>query len=375
VTPLTGLPPFCRVVGAAHPTADSNIGFEVWIPDAAAWNGKYLQVGNGGFAGSIPYGALATALRRGYATAGIDDGHVAGGTNAAWALGHPEKIIDFGYRALKETTDNAKAIIAALTTTGPTRSYFFGCSDGGREALMEAQRFPQDFDGIIAGAPANFWTHLLAAAAWTQQALLETPASYIAPSKLPAVQAAALAACDHVEDGIQDGIVADPRDCNFDPAGLQCTVADTDACLTAPQVSALKKIYAGPRNPRTGELVHPGYEAGAEAPAASFPAWETGPSLAQIGAALLNQFSVNFFRYMVFDDPHASAVPVSAGRGAGPARRRHQRRAQLRVRRRRARIDSIAARARTRVTEARHDSFGARRALGGVGGHVGAPTF
>jgi feruloyl esterase len=300
--PLTGLPAFCRVVGASHPTSDSNIGFEVWIPSGADWNVKYLQVGNGGFAGSIPYGALANALRRGYATAGTDDGHVAGGTNATWALGHPEKIIDFGYRALKETTDSAKAIIAALTATHPHRSYFFGCSDGGREALMEAQRFPGDFDGIIAGAPANFWTHLLAAGAWTQQALLETPQSYIPPAKLPAVQAAALAACDLVEDGVQDSIVADPRDCHFDPTVLQCTGADSNACLTGPQVTALKKIYAGPHNPRTGELIHPGYEAGAEAPAASFTAWETGPSLASIGNALLNQFSVNFFRFMVFDD-------------------------------------------------------------------------
>jgi len=300
--PLTGLPAFCRVVGTSHPTADSNIGFEVWIPAGAAWNGKYLQVGNGGFAGSIPYGALGNALKRGYTAAGTDDGHVAGGTNAAWALGHPEKIIDFGYRALKETTDNAKAIIAALTATSPARSYFVGCSDGGREALMEAQRFPADFDGIVAGAPANFWTHLLAAAAWTQQALLETPGSYIPPAKLPAVQAAALAACDLVEDAIQDGIVGDPRDCTFDPTVLQCTGADTNACLTGPQATALKKIYAGPHNPRTGALIHPGHEAGAEAPPASFPAWETGPSLAAIANALLNQFSVNFFRFMVFDD-------------------------------------------------------------------------
>lgn len=299
--PLTGLPAFCRVVGAAHPTADSNIGFEVWIPAGAAWNGKYLQVGNGGFAGSIPYSALGNALRRGYATAGTDNGHVAGGTNAAWALGHPEKIVDFGYRALKETTNNAKAILAALKSTSPAHSYFFGCSDGGREALMEAQRFPDDFDGIVAGAPANFWTHLLFDAAWTQQALL-APGSYIGPAKLPAVQAAALAACDLVEDNIQDGIVADPRDCTFDSTVLQCTGVETTACLTGPQVTALKKIYAGPHSPRTGALIHPGHEPGAEAPPASFPLWETGPSLVGIGGSLLNQFAVNFFRFMVFDD-------------------------------------------------------------------------
>ena len=300
--PLTGLPAFCRVVGASHPTADSNIGFEVWIPTGAAWNGKYLQVGNGGFAGSIPFGSLGSALQRGYATAGTDDGHVAGGTDAAWALGHPEKIIDFGYRALKETTDNAKAILVALKAAIPARAYFVGCSDGGREALMEAQRFPADFDGIVAGAPANFWTHLLFDAAWTQQALL-APASYVSPAKLPAVQAAALVACDRVEDDIQDGIVADPRDCTFDPTVLQCIGAETNACLTGPEVTALKKIYAGPHNPRTGALIHPGHEAGAEAPFASFPLWETGPSLAGISNSLLNQFAVNFFRFMVFDNP------------------------------------------------------------------------
>ena len=301
--PQTGLPVFCRVVGVSHPTSDSNIGFEVWIPTGSAWNGKYLQIGNGGFAGSITYGGIANGIRRCYAAAGTDDGHFAGSRNAAWALGHPEKIIDFGYRALKETTDSAKAIIAALTDSDPQRSYFVGCSDGGREALMEAQRFPDDFDGIVAGAPANFWTHLLAAATYTQQALLETPDSYIPPAKLPAIQNAALAACDLVEDGIQDGIVGDPRDCRFDPAVLLCAGADSNACLTAPQVTAIEKIYAGPRNPRTGERIHPGYEAGAEAPTASFTEWETGPSLAQIGNAFLNQFATNFYRYMVFDDP------------------------------------------------------------------------
>jgi len=301
--PQPGLPAFCRVVGASHPTSDSNIGFEVWIPDSATWNGKYLQVGNGGFAGSIPYSALANALRRAYATAGTDDGHSAGGTDASWALGHPEKIIDFGYRALKETTDNAKAVIAALTSRGPKLSYFFGCSDGGREALMEAQRFPYDFDGIVAGAPANFWTHLLAAGAWTEQALLATPERYIPPAKLPAIQAAALAACDGAEDGVLDGIVGDPRDCHFNPAVLQCTGPDSNACLTSAQVIALQLIYAGPHNPRTHQLIHPGYEAGAEAPPASFPAWTTGPSLAQISNALLNQFATNFYRFMVFDDP------------------------------------------------------------------------
>jgi len=301
--PQLGLPAFCRVVGASHPTSDSNIGFEVWIPDSATWNGKYLQVGNGGFGGSIQYGELANSLRRTYATAATDNGHSAHGFDASWALGHPEKIIDFGYRALKETTDNAKAVIAAFTSRRPKRSYFVGCSDGGREALMEAQRFPYDFDGIVAGAPANFWTHLIAAQAWTEQALLATPESYIPPAKLPAIQAAALAACDRTVDGVLDGIVGDPRDCHFDPAVLQCIGPDSDTCLTSAQVIALQLIYAGPHSPRTHQLIHPGYEAGAEAGPTSFPKWITGLSLAQIGNALHPLFATNFYRFMVFDNP------------------------------------------------------------------------
>src|SRR5438552_8805079 len=158
---LTGLPPFCRVAVTSTPTSDSIIKLEVWIPLGAGWNGKYQQLGCGGFCGSIGYGGLATAVQRGYASAATDDGSQALGSGS-FALGHPEKIVDFGYRALKETTDKAKAVIAAFTGQPPHHSYFAGCSDGGREALMEAQRYPEDFDGIIVGAPANAWTHLFA---------------------------------------------------------------------------------------------------------------------------------------------------------------------------------------------------------------------
>jgi hypothetical protein len=296
------LPAFCRVIIDAKPSADSDIKIEVWMP-VDRWNGRLQGLGNGGFAGWIDTDELGAAMANGYAVTATDAGHTASpNDDPTWALGHPEKVIDFGHRGIHEMTRVARLVVERFYGSAPRHAYFAGCSDGGREALMEAQRFPGDFDGIIAGAPANFWTHLLAAAAWTQQALLETPQSYIPPAKLPAVQAAALAACDLVEDGVQDSIVADPRDCHFDPTVLQCTGADSNACLTGPQVTALKKIYAGPHNPRTGELIHPGYEAGAEAPAASFTLWETGPSLASIGNALLNQFSVNFFRFMVFDD-------------------------------------------------------------------------
>jgi feruloyl esterase len=233
------MPAFCRVAGVAKPTSDSEIKFELWLP-ASGWNGEFEQVGNGGFAGTIPLAAMAEPLLRGYATAGTDDGHV-GGTDVSWAIGHPEKVIDFGYRAVHETSVQAKTILREFYGKDPKRSYFVGCSDGGREALMEAQRFPADFYGIVAGAPANFWTHLNFKGLWDERALLDDPASYIPPSKLPALQNAAIAACDTL-DGVKDGLIQNPKLCHFDPAEIQCKGADGPDCLTAPQVEAAKKI-------------------------------------------------------------------------------------------------------------------------------------
>src|ERR1700733_2634896 len=151
----------CKISVTSKPTADSDIRLELWIPEGAAWNGKFVQLGNGGFAGSIPAIQFAGPVRAGYAVSGTDDGHqdpVA--TNASWALGHPEKVVDFGWRAVKETTDASKALIVAMKGGKIARSYFSGCSDGGREALMTAQRYPTDFDGIVAGAPANYMSQL-----------------------------------------------------------------------------------------------------------------------------------------------------------------------------------------------------------------------
>src|SRR5258707_10386047 len=220
---------FCRVAGVSMPSPDSHIGFEVWMP-LSTWNGRYQQSGNGGFAGAVPFGSLASALAAGYAAAGTDDGHT-GGT-ATFAPGHHQQVIDFGFRALKETTDSAKALIAAFYGSGPRRSYFVGCSDGGREALMEAQRFPEAFDGISAGAPADDWTHLFTGFIWNEQALFANPASTVPAAKLPAIQQAALAQCDLL-DGIADGLLNDPRQCKFDPAVIACSGAETNDCLTS----------------------------------------------------------------------------------------------------------------------------------------------
>jgi feruloyl esterase len=266
------VPARCVVQAVARPSLDSEIKFEVWLP-AAGWNGKYQQAGNGGWAGRVPTQALIEPLRRGYAAAATDDGHDASRSpGATWAIGHPEKLVDFGYRAVHETGLQAKAIIQAFYGKDPVRSYFFGCSDGGREALMEAQRYAEDFDGIIAGAPANNWSHLFTGFVWNEQALLKEPGNTIPAAKLPAIQKAVLAACDSL-DGLKDGLLEDPRACHFDPSVLACKGADSSECLTVPQVDALRKIYAGPRNPRTEAQIFPGYSPGAEAAPGNWAAW------------------------------------------------------------------------------------------------------
>ncbi len=249
----------CVVQGIIRPTKDSEIHFELWLP-ASGWNGKYVQLGSGGWAGTINAAGLAEPLKRGYAAAATDDGHQ-GGAGATWAIGHPEKLIDFGYRAVHETSLQSKAIIQALFGRAPSHSYFNGCSDGGREALMEAQRYPEEFDGIIAGAPASDWSHLFTGFVWNARALTETPGSGIPPAKLPIVQNAVMAACDAL-DGLKDGLLENPRACHFDPSALTCKGAEAPDCLTGPQVAALQKIYDGPKNPRTGASIFPGYARG-----------------------------------------------------------------------------------------------------------------
>lgn len=297
------LPAHCRVTGIGQPTPASNIYFYVWLP--ADWNGKYMQLGQGGLAGSYNPASLALNVRLGYAVAYTDSGHRNNASRAsqgAWALGEPELIIDFGYRALKTTTDGAKALIKAHYGNAPRWSYFVGCSDGGREALMEAQRYPDDFDGILAGAPANHWTRHFAGFVWNVQALYKDPASLIPQHKLPMIQAASVAACDAL-DGLQDGLVDDPRRCRFDPATLLCPGADAGNCLTAPQVDALKKVMSGPKNPRTGEQIFPGYFLHTAAYGHGDGEWTRWllPSPGGDRAVQL-EYAEQFFKNFVFDD-------------------------------------------------------------------------
>lgn len=294
---LGNLPSYCRVTGSIKPSSDSDIQFEVWLPETG-WNGKYQGIGNGGFAGNISHGGLAGAIRLGYAASSTDTGHRAGGTDATWALNHPEKVIDYGYRGIHLTAVTAKKIITSFYGTAPKRSYFSSCSNGGRQALMEAQRYPEDYDGIIAGAPANHWTHLLTGALWSVKATLVEPGTYIQPSKLPAIQSAANNACD-ATDGVTDGVMENPATCRFDPSPLLCTGTESDDCLTALQVTALKKIYGGPVNAK-GKSVYPGYSPGGEAEPGGWGPWITGQAPEK---ALMFAFGTQFFRNIVYSDP------------------------------------------------------------------------
>ncbi len=279
------LPEFCRIAITLAPTSDSDIKVEVWLP-ARGWNGKFQAVGNGGWAGVISYAAMADAIRSGYATTSTDTGHVGG--RGTFALGHPEKLIDFSWRSEHEMTVAAKAVIEAFYGHAPKFSYWNGCSTGGRQGLKEAQRFPDDYDGIIAGAPAN----RTAISLWIAHAVLKDPASYIPPAKFPLIHQAALAACDAI-DGVKDGLIDDPRRCTFDPKVLLCQDGDSPSCLTAPQVAAAKRIYSPAINPRTGQLLFnslvPGTELGWGAQAA-------GPEPSSL---IYDQY-----RYVVFRDPN-----------------------------------------------------------------------
>src|SRR5260370_3234857 len=276
-TTPTNVPAFCRVAGTSRPTSGSEIHFEVWMA-VRGWNGKLDHGGSGGYGGSLgtPAGFMLKGLLRGYATTGTDMGHNAAVTpGASFALGHPERIADWGYRANHVTSVAAKLIITAFYGAAPRLSYFTGCSDGGHEALMEAQRFPDDYDGIIAGASANYWTHQSAAWVWESRATLADAASVIPLSKLPMINNAPRRSCP----GIVPTVIDDPTDCQFDPGSLQCAGADAPDCLTAAQVTAVRKIYSGPRNPRTGARIYPGLERGGEAAGGSLGAGGSSSAL------------------------------------------------------------------------------------------------
>ena len=262
--PLENLPSFCRVMATLEPTRDSNIRIEVWMP-ATNWNGKFEGTGNGGYAGGIAYGGLASGVRRGYAVANTDMGtSPVSGQNGEVLIGHPEKWRDWGSRSTHEMTAAAKLILAAYYGAAPKISYYVGCSTGGQQGLVEAQRFPDDYDGVIAGAPANNRTHLHMGFIWDEQASEATPGSAIPEVKLAVIADAVLKACVAQKAFKTDKFLTNPASCDWDPQEIECKAGDGADCLTAEQVDTARKLYAGPANPVTHAAIYPGLTRGSE---------------------------------------------------------------------------------------------------------------
>ncbi len=283
----SSLPEHCRVQGVIGP---GQIGFAVQLP--TAWNGGLYHAGGGGYVGSIPSGAAG--LARGFATAATDTGHTGSGIDASWALHDPQAKVDFGYRAIHVTTVTARSIAAAYYGNAPGRAYFVGCSRGGGQGLMEAQRFPADFDGILVGAPAFDWTEFMQGFNWNARALAAGP---LPREKLPLIAGAVLAECD-ARDGLADGLVQDPARCRFDPLSLLCPGADAPGCLTREQVTAVRQVYGGPRD-SLGAPISPGFPPGAEDGPGGWAAWISG---GDVNPSLQFSFQDQFFRYLVYDD-------------------------------------------------------------------------
>jgi feruloyl esterase len=287
--PPLKVPAFCRVAAVATPTPDSHINFEVWLPPVDVWNGKFQAVGNSGWTGALAYDAMAAAIQRGYATASTDTGHT--GDDLSFAAGHPERLVDWAYRAVHVMTVASKLIVRARQGRLPQQSYFAGCSTGGAQGLMAAQRYPDDYDGIVAASPGNDRVTRLASYLWTWNAAHQTPESRLSPEKLLTVNQAVLGACD-AQDGVKDGVIDDPRRCSFDPGTLLCRNEENGTCLTSRQLEALRKIYNGPHHPRQVRQIFPGLPKGSETsgwqPFFIEPAEPPG---------------LGFWRHVVFSDP------------------------------------------------------------------------
>ena len=294
-------PAFCRVQATATPTPLSSITFEVWVPQN--WNQKVVVTGNGGYSNALSYRDMVYALSQGYAAVGGDTGHqTPTPDDLLWGVGQPERIIDWGSRSIHSIAGPARRIVETVAGAAPRRAYFVGCSTGGHQAYAELQRYPQDFDGVIAGAPGNNRVRLNAGFLWQFLAnrRQEDPGVPIIPaSKLPVITRAVVASCD-ASDGVADGVVDDPRQCTWNPSSLRCPTGDEPGCLTEPQIEALERLYAGARNRRTGEQIYPGWPRSSEAltvNASGLPAigWHQ-----YWGGA--EPVRANFWRHWVFSD-------------------------------------------------------------------------
>ena len=283
------LPEFCRVAATLRPSADSDIKIEVWLP--TQWNGKFQAVGNG-------------ALSEGYSTAGTDTGH--SGNNAAFAPGHPEKVIDMGYRAVHEMTVQAKALINSFYGRAQQFSIWNGCSTGGRQGITAAVRYPADFDGVIAGAPAVNWMQLHAGRMASNRVVNRSEAAAIPSDKYALVHNAVRMACD-AQDGVMDGIIENPLSCRFDPQVLECRGTETASCLTSAQVESARAIYAPVLDPKTGQEVMPGLAPGSELQ------WGIVAGARPVGTAF------DAFRYIVFQDANWNPASFNPATDIGRA--------------------------------------------------------
>ncbi|WP_066811284.1 tannase/feruloyl esterase family alpha/beta hydrolase [Sphingomonas asaccharolytica] len=301
----TGLKPFCRVRGVSSPVRGSEIGFEIWLPAKRDWSGRLHMIGNGAYVSNMQYKQMIPRLDDGDVAVGTDTGHV--GTDLKFGWKNPEKIKDFGYRAVHESVVAAKAITRAYYSRPARWSYFSGCSTGGYQGLASAQRYPKDFDGIIAGAPGNNRTSLTMAFLWNYFAN-HRPGDdrhpILSVSDLVLINRATVAACDKL-DGVEDGVIADPRQCGFKPSRLLCRPgAQAGTCLSQEQVAAADKIYVGPRDARTGKAIYPGYPVGTEGVMSGrgdkHPGWSGYWSESDNPA---EPSRADMFKYWVFDNP------------------------------------------------------------------------
>ena len=294
VAALGTAPEHCLVIGHV----DTEINFELRLP-TTTWNGKFYHAGGGGFVGSIP--SSPGALARGYAVIGTDTGHVGDGPFApaldgSWALNNLVRQVNFGHRAVHVVTVAGKKILHAFYGQTERLAYFEGCSNGGRQAMQEAERYPTDFDGIIAGAPALDWVGTMTGFVWNEQAV---NAASLPVAKVALLAGAVLAECD-AKDGLMDGLISDPRRCRFDPKTLQCPAGDAPTCLTAGQVEAARRIYHGATS-SSGRQLYFGWPQGHEDGAATgWPFWITGNGAIP---PLQFLFADGYLRYFVFPSP------------------------------------------------------------------------
>jgi len=317
---------FCRVAATLHSEAASEIHSEFWLPEPKAWNGKFVGLGNGGFGGVIPEMYMFAPLRQGYAVAATDTGHSAGFSktlallDGQWSYKQPVRVLDWAFRANHITAQGGKELLRHYFGQAPKRSYFHGCSDGGREALMEAGRYPDDYDGILAGAPAAAFTDVAAQFVWNARHVAPTQ---LTSEKLKMLHTAVLSQCDAL-DGVKDGLLENPLACNFDPAVLQCNSEDAKGCLTKTEVRAVRAIYQGPRT-RQGSQVSSGFSFGGEYEE-GWGLWITGPTVPVIGTlkSVTGQslLSTDFFRWMVFGDPDWKREQIDLDRDWPIARER-----------------------------------------------------